>query len=250
MELRELRYHDELYPVGHTMDAAYFIESGVISIVTLMEDGSSVESATVGYEGFAGAPLLLGERHASQAHLVQAQVTAYALPAHRFQAIIEELPALRAACNRYLVGLLGFMAQTTACNRLHTVDERCARWLLLMHDRIRADEFPLTQAFLAQMLGVRRPSGTVAAGLLQQAGLIAYRRGKVAIRNRSALEDASCECYAVIQSRFAAAPMLTSSETVPKSGRVLAHDLYRPTPAQRRSSDGRQAVHGAASGLG
>lgn len=202
MELVPLPWRQELFHQGYPMQDVYFLEGGVVSIVVVMEDGGSVEAATVGYEGFAGVPGFLGEDRAHAQYIVQGTGTARTMPVAAFRAAVEQLPALRAACNRYTSGLMQFMAQTTACNRLHPVEARCARWLLLMHDRMRADRFPLTQEFLAQMLGVRRPSVTAAAVALQRDAIISYSRGRMTIVSRGALERAACECYSVIQGAF------------------------------------------------
>ena len=124
------------------------------------------------------------------------------MPADRFQEAIRRNGAFAAVIHRYTQGLFNQVAQTAACNRLHPIGERCARWLLMTHDRAGTERFPLTQEFMAQMLGVRRATVTVAAGMLQQAGLISYRRGVITVVDRAGLEAASCECYRVIRDEF------------------------------------------------
>lgn len=133
---------------------------------------------------------------------VQIPGEAERLPAAAFSALIERLPALRRLMLRYALALVTQVAQGSACNRLHPVEARCARWLLMTHDRVDGDAFPLTQDFLAQMLGASRPSVSIAAGVLQKAGLIRYTRGVIEVLDRPGLEAASCECYGVIAGEF------------------------------------------------
>lgn len=127
----------------------------------------------------------------------------YRLSVPDFQAEVERSPELRAALNRYTQALIMLVSQTSACNRRHSIEERCARWLLLTHDRVTGDSFELTQKFFALMLGVRRATVTVAAGKLQKASLIRYERGVITVLDRAALEAASCECYAIVRNEFA-----------------------------------------------
>lgn len=187
-----------LHDIGERITHVYFPLTALISLMTLLEDGTAVEVAAVGHEGMAGIPLALGiERDAHQA-LVQVPGDALRMEAAALRAAVDALPELRGMLLRYMQVLLVQVGQGSACNGKHGLSERCARWLLETHDRVRRDEFPLTQDFLASMLGVRRPAVTVAAGMLQQAGLITYHRGRVTVRDRAQLEAASCECYQVI----------------------------------------------------
>lgn len=187
---------------GRPVEHVWFPRNGVLSMVSQMADGSSVEVATVGREGFTGLPLLLDDRAMANRVFVQIPGEADRLPAAAFAALIERLPALRRLMLRYALALVTQVAQGSACNRLHPVEARCARWLLMTHDRVDGDAFPLTQDFLAQMLGASRPSVSIAAGVLQKAGLIRYTRGVIEVLDRPGLEAASCECYGVIAGEF------------------------------------------------
>jgi len=173
----------------------YFPRGAVVSILAPMEDGHSVEGATVGIEGLAGLPVFLGDGSAQDEVICQVPGPGARMTAERFRMVVESSPALHEMLHRYALALMGQLIRTAGCNRAHPVEERCARWLLMTSDRVGSDEFSLTQEFLAAMLGVRRPSVTVAAGLLQQAGLIQYRRGILTIRDREGLEQSACEDY-------------------------------------------------------
>jgi CRP-like cAMP-binding protein len=185
-------------PIGHL----WFPASGVMSVLSEMEDGSVVEVATVGREGMVGLPLVLDARQSAQRIFVQIPGQGLRLSAAAFARLRPRLPALERLLLRYALSLVVQVSQGSACNRLHPIEARCARWLLLTHDRVDGDAFPLTQEFLAQMLGVTRPSVSIAAGMLQKAGLIHYARGAIEILDRPGLEQASCECYAVITREF------------------------------------------------
>jgi len=184
------------------IEYAWFPHSGVVSIVSEMEDGGSVEVATVGREGFVGLPLVLDADAMPYRTLVQVPGKGERIPAAAFTALLPRLPTLHRLVLRYAMTLVTQIAQGSACNRMHPVEARCARWLLMTHDRVDSDTFPLTQEFLSQMLGVTRPSVSIAAGMLQRAGLIQYARGTVRILDRRGLEAASCECYRIITDEF------------------------------------------------
>ena len=203
LERVPLEFKQVLLDQGAPVDYVYFVECGVCSVLRLTPDESPIEIATIGKEGMVGLPLLLGDEVSAEEVMCQVPGEALRLGASAFVSQVDQNPDLRRLCLRYTHALLGQVAQGTACNRIHDVEERAARWLLLTHDRVEGDEFPLTQEFLAQMLGVRRQAVNVAAGMLQQAGLISYVRGVVRILDRKGLEEASCECYAVIRADFA-----------------------------------------------
>jgi CRP-like cAMP-binding protein len=197
LELRQLLF-DKDAPIEHV----YFCESAVVSIVNMMSDGTAVETATVGNEGMVGLPLFHGvDRTAAQA-FCQIPGDALAMTSAAFRTELRHPGTLGTLLGRYAEAMFTMVAQSSACNRLHPMRERCARWLLTTHDRVGGDEFPLTHHFLAQMLGVRRATVTEAAGSLQDARLIAYRMGTVRILDRPGLETASCECYAIIRAAF------------------------------------------------
>ena len=186
-----------IHKPGTQLDYVYFPGGGFCSILTTLDDGSMVEVATVGREGMVGVSAILNAREpAPSLTMVQAATdTCYRMPIETFRREFDRRGSFHTLMTRYAVAHMGFVMQSTACNAKHSVEKRLARWLLLAHDRVGEDEFPLTQEFLAMMLGASRPTVTVVAGALQKAGLIAYWRGVVRIANRSKLEKASCECY-------------------------------------------------------
>jgi CRP-like cAMP-binding protein len=176
--------------------------SGIISIVMEMENGAQIEVATVGNEGMVGVPLFLGAETTPGRAFSQVPGQSLRVPADVFKEEVQRRGKLEHMLQRYTQALFVQTAQSTACNRLHTIEQRGARWLLMTHDRVDGDQFPLTQEFLAQMLGVRRASVSEVAGEFQRAGLIAYARGNIAILDRQGLEDASCECYRVVRDEY------------------------------------------------
>lgn len=183
---------------NRTVRYAYFLESGLASIVTTMTDDTSVEVAVVGIEGMAGIPVLLDSGSMPNRTFMQIAGTGYRLDAAVLVEEFERSEALRQKINHYLHAHLVQASQTAACNRLHEISHRLARWLLLSHDRIGADQLDITHQSLAEMLGTPRPTVTIAARLLQKKGAIAYSRGRVKIVSRARLEKAACECYAAI----------------------------------------------------
>lgn len=188
---------------GERIDTVYFPDNAVVSLLTTMDDGNTVEVANIGNEGIVGVPVFLGVENLGAREFYQVEVAgqARAMDVATFLEAAGREP-LRGLVQRYAQALFVQVAQRLACVALHTIPERCSRWLLLTHDRVGDREFPLTQEFLAQMLGVRRASVTVAAGALQNAGLIHYSRGRVTILDREGLENAACECYGIIRSEF------------------------------------------------
>jgi CRP-like cAMP-binding protein len=191
-----------LYEPGNPMVEVYFVRSGMVSMITPMRNGMSIEVATIGSEGMVGLPAFLGTNVARTRYLVQIPGEALRLKSDILRQETARQGALHRVLNLYTNAFLIQEAQTVACNGLHTVKQRCCRWLLLTHDRVRANEFPLTQEFFAQMLGVRRASVAEVARMLQRTGLIRYRRGQVTILDRDGLQKAACECYSVIKSSF------------------------------------------------
>lgn len=183
-------------PVRH----AVFPLDGAISLVAELSDGSPVEIATIGNEGMTGLSAFLKTDWLPYRAFVQVPGRGLRLEASVFATELDRDGALGDVLKRHTQALLTQVAQSVACNRMHAIEERCARWLLMTHDRVgRADQFPMTQEFLATMLGVRRATVTVAAGMLQRAGLIRYTRGKITVVDREGLEAASCECYAAVR---------------------------------------------------
>ena len=198
-----LELKDPLLDSGKRIGTVHFPETAVVSLLTTMDDGSMIEIATIGNEGLVGVPVFLGAESMGARDFYQVQVPgrAQAMDIETFVEITGRDP-FRGLIQRYAQALFSQVTQQVACNGLHSVEERCSRWLLLTHDRVGSDEFPLTQEFLAQMLGVRRASVSVAAGILQKAGFIRYSRGRVTVLDRGGLEHASCECYGIIRAEF------------------------------------------------
>lgn len=188
-----------LYEPDAAMAYAYFPLSGVISLVLPLRDGAAVEIGTVGNEGLLGTALALGVDRSPTRAFAQVGGQSLRMRADALRRSLQEFPEFADLVRRYTQGLFNQVSQTTACNHVHSVSQRMCRWLLMTHDRVGADEFHLTQEFLAQMLGVRRPSVTVAAGLLQRAGLIRYQRGRIHIVDRAGLESGACECYDTVR---------------------------------------------------
>lgn len=180
----------------------YFIESGLVSLATVFEDGTTAEMATVGREGLIGIGALLGGEVAFGRYVVPMPGLALGVEVSQFTTVLQENLELRAICEAYAQAFLREALQSAACNSVHMVEERCARWLLMSHDRSDGDSFALTQGCLADMLGVCRSTVTAAAGALQRAGLIRYRRGAIRVLDRQGLETASCECYHVIRDQY------------------------------------------------
>jgi CRP-like cAMP-binding protein len=200
--IEHLAVGERLYRPGETISEVFFPLDSVVSVVTTMKDGGSVEVATVGNEGLAGVPVFLGAEAGSNEAFSQIPGRMVRMPAAAFMREIERVPKLRETVARYTQALFGLVTQSVACNRLHSIEERLARWLLMCRDRTDSDEMPLTQEFLADMLGVRRPGVTLAAGILQKAGLLRYNRGRIMVLDRKGLEDVACECYRVVRDEF------------------------------------------------
>lgn len=176
-----------------------FPERGIYSITAVVESNQVIETATVGNEGFAGLPLLFGATGFAGRIFCQMPGSGYRLDADTFTALLQRHPLFMQLCHRYAWAVMNQTSQNSACNRVHSLEERCARWLLLSHDRAEGDEFLLTQEFLAQMLGTRRAGVNLASRIFQKANLIEYSRGKIKILDRDGLESVSCKCYSVIR---------------------------------------------------
>ena len=187
---------DVLHKPGEHIRHLYFPGGGFCSVVTVLEDGGMVEVATIGREGVVGAMTVLNGRPMQSASMVQGETEiCYRMTVDAFRSEMDRRGPFSDLLMGYTTALVGFIMQSTACNAVHSVEQRLARWLLMAQDRMGADEFPLTQEFVAMMLGATRPTVTVVAGTLQRAGLIEYHRGHVTIVDREKLEGASCECY-------------------------------------------------------
>jgi CRP-like cAMP-binding protein len=196
LDVIPLKLKEFLYKAGEPINEVYFPGGGFASVVTVLEDGSMVEVATIGREGMLGASAALNGDPSPAATMVQAETdTCYRMALRDFRSEMNREGPFHHLVARYAQALVGFIMQSTACNAVHSVEQRLARRLLMAHDRVGKSEFPLTQEFVAMMLGASRPTVTVVAGILQRAGLITYHRGHVTIVDRENLESASCECY-------------------------------------------------------
>jgi CRP-like cAMP-binding protein len=197
---RSFTIRDLVYAIGEPTRAIIFPIDSIFSLLSEMQDGRAVEVATVGNEGFVGVPAFL-QGSFTNAHTAFCQIAGEALIAETapFFEIVNGSSALHAALHRYTLALLTQIAQSSACNRLHAMQQRCVRWILMSHDRVSRDEFTLSQEFMAQMLGVRRATVSEAVSPLQAEGLIRYQRGAMTILDRPGLEQRACECYRIIQ---------------------------------------------------
>jgi CRP-like cAMP-binding protein len=203
LQPRELAARSHVVAVGQPIESVYFPLSCVCATVAQGNRGVGVEVATVGNDGMTGLAVFLGvDSVASLDTYVQLPGTALGMAAATFRAHLAKDPALGAIMGRYTQALLTQLAQASACNRLHTAEQRCARWLLMTHDRVDRDDFELTHELIAQMLGVRRATVTEIAGALQDAGAIRYARGVMSVVNRGILRSRACECYDFIQSEY------------------------------------------------
>jgi CRP-like cAMP-binding protein len=195
-----------LFKRGERPRYVFFPNGGVCSVTSMMKNGAAVEVATVGDEGMLGIFAFFGGRAMPGESMVQVEdgsgMTAERMPLEAIRRELDRHGALHDAISRYSQGVMALMMQSTACMALHHVNERCCRWLLMTHDRIRADQFTLSHEFLAMMLGSTRPTVTVVARNLQEAGLIRYTHARMTILDRKGLEAASCECYATVKAEF------------------------------------------------
>jgi CRP-like cAMP-binding protein len=191
-----------LHQPGAKADYVFFPTSGVISIIVMTADGAAVETAMAGKEGMFSVSVVLEDDCPSQKALVQLGGSAIRMRSSQIEQAVAEDAEVRRVLLRYAQAILTTSAQAAACNRLHQLEQRCARWLLSARDRAESDTFHITHEFLATMLGVRRPGVTVAVQNFRDSGLIAYSHGTMSVLDRAGLEKASCECYQVIQDEF------------------------------------------------
>jgi CRP-like cAMP-binding protein len=199
LEFVRLQLHTLLHEAGEQIKSAYFVNTGLESVLTVQPDGKSVEVGLIGKEGFVGLPIVAGFRTSPTRVITQGEGTAYRVDVEAFKQILPRCPQLETELHRFAQRMSMQSAQIAACNRLHEVEERLARWLLMSRERIGSDELPLTQEFLGQMLGTRRSSVSVAASMLLKAGMIRYTRGNVTILDMPKLEKAACDCYEIMQ---------------------------------------------------
>lgn len=203
LERQRLERGQVLFEPDEELRHAWFPETCVVSLTVPMRDGGGTEAATTGREGMVGLMAALSSHRALSRAVVQVPGSALRLPATALRAVFEASPQVRQRCLCYVDALLAQVLQSAACSALHSVEARLCRWLLQLDDRTEGEpRLPLTHDFLAEMLGAHRSTVTLAARVLQRAGLIAYRRGQVTVLDRAGLEEAACECYATIRAHY------------------------------------------------
>ncbi|OYY95810.1 MAG: Crp/Fnr family transcriptional regulator [Hydrogenophilales bacterium 28-61-23] len=202
LELVSLRLGEMLYEPGGQLSHAYFPTTAIVSLHYVMASGASAESAGVGNEGIVGVSLFMGGNTTPSAAVVQTAGHAYRLDSHKLSQEFKRAGPMQQLLLRYTQALMTQMAQTAACNRHHSLEQQLCRWLLLTLDRLPSNDLIMTQELIANMLGVRREGITEAAGNLQRAGVISYRRGHIAVLDRAGLEGRVCECYAVVRTEL------------------------------------------------
>jgi CRP-like cAMP-binding protein len=198
LQFVNLPHHLSLHQPHRTVKFAHFPNEGLISLVVELKDGKSVEAGLLGKDGASGMPAALGLSRSPLREIVQIAGSGFRMKISTLREILLSAPQIQGILGRYAAGLAMQVAQTAACNRLHRVEERLARWLLIAQDRLESGSVPITHDFLATMLGTDRPSVSLAAGVLQRQEAIVYMRGSVKILNRKKLEQLACECYAVV----------------------------------------------------
>ena len=203
LEFMRLELHQVMHEAGQSIRSVYFLNNGLGSVLTVQPDGKSVEVGLIGSEGFVGIPLLFGFKTSGLRVVTQGQGTGFRVDAEKLLQVLDQCPELKRRLLRFSMILAMQSTQLAACNQLHDVVQRLARWLLMSQDRIGGTKLPLTQEFLSQMLGSRRASVSIAASALQKKGLISYTRGAVTVSDRPGLEEAACDCYAIIQQQKA-----------------------------------------------
>lgn len=202
LETVPLNFKQILYDINEPIEYVYFPNNAVASLLTIMENGDAVEVGTVGNEGMVGLPVFLGADRIPGQAFAQVPGDGMRMRADVFKREVVQGTPLFNLLQRYTQALFNQISQSAACNRLHSIEERLCRWLLMTHDRVGEDYFPLTHEFLGQMLGVRRAGVSVAAAILQKAGYIRYSRGKITILDRAGMEDSACECYRIVKAEF------------------------------------------------
>jgi CRP-like cAMP-binding protein len=193
-----LNRRDILYDAGRTLEHVYFIEDGIVSILSLVSERTGVETATIGREGTVGMAAFHGVNAAPERAMVQVPGAAYRIDVSAFREVLPKMPALDTMLHRFAVVMFSLASQNSACNRKHSIEARCARWLLSVADRLDSATMELTHDFVAQMLGVRRASVTEALNSLEARGFISTARGRITLVDRVGLEGVACSCYAMI----------------------------------------------------
>jgi CRP-like cAMP-binding protein len=193
-----LNRRDVLYDAGRPLEHVYFIEDGIVSILSLVSDRTGVETATIGREGTVGMAAFHGVAAAPERAMVQVPGAAYRIDVSAFRELLPKMPALDSLLHRFAVVMFSLASQNSACNRKHSIEARCARWLLTVADRLDSATLELTHDFVAQMLGVRRASVTESLNSLEARGFVRTARGRITVVDRVGLEGVACSCYAMI----------------------------------------------------
>lgn len=202
-QLVQIDTPEQIYEAGRAIEKVYFPIDCVLSVVTQMRDGRSIEVGTVGREGMSAIPLLLGATTSANESYCQVRGRAVVISSDHFRRLLKSADeGFRSVLDRFLQGYVNMLGQLAACNGTHSIYERCARWLLLTEDRVNSENIALTHEYLAMMLGAGRSGVTIALATLQQAGFIRYVHGHIVILSRSGLEEAACECYGVAKEQF------------------------------------------------
>jgi CRP-like cAMP-binding protein len=204
LDMVSLRAGDVLSEPGLIADNAYFVNSGMISVLAVLRDGNSLEVGIIGREGLVDVNMLLGCRTSLNRVIVQVDATALRIKSSVLVRLYNDSsPQFRASGQRYIQYRISQVSQSAICSHAHGIEERLARWLLTTADTVNSDRFDLTHEFLSQMLGARRSSVSIAAGVLSEAGIITYRRGHIQILERKSLEELACECYTILKGEHA-----------------------------------------------
>jgi CRP-like cAMP-binding protein len=218
LEFLDMPGHLSLYEPNDALEYVYFPNAGMVSLVIEMEDGRSVEVGEVGKEGFAGIPAAVGMRRSQVREVIQIAGDGFRVRAGALQSVLQSSPQLQLILARYAVGQGMQIAQTAACNRLHNIEQRFARWLLITQDRVDSATFAITHDYLAMMLGTDRPTVSLAAGMLHKKRAIEWTRRRVQILSRAKLEKCACECYAAIhQDRYGEGPVRQGKASKPRA---------------------------------
>ncbi|MDV6342615.1 Crp/Fnr family transcriptional regulator [Nitrosomonas sp. Is35] len=225
LELVEMPLGNVLYESGEKLHYVYFPIDCIISLLYVMENGSSAEIAVVGFEGAIGIAHFMGGKTMPNRAVVQSAGYSYRIRPNHFMQEFDRHGAMLHIMLKYTQAIITQMAQTAVCNRHHSVDQQLCRWLLLSLDRLSTNELVMTQELIANMLGVRREGVTEAAGKLQQAGLIQYSRGHITVLDRQGLEERVCECYQVVKKEFERLLPATKRQGAPLAGISLARHL-------------------------
>jgi CRP-like cAMP-binding protein len=231
----DLPLRAQIYRSDELIDRAYFPLDCVLSVVTTMKDGHQIEVGTIGREGTSAIPLLLGAQTSANESYCQVPGAAIAMEAELFGSLRSD-EKFGQLLDRYVQSYVNMLGQLAACNRLHNVYERCARWLLMTHDRVDSDTIPLTHEFLAMMLGTQRSGVTIAAATLQNAGFISYGRGIITILDRGGLQDASCECYDIAHDQFSGLLRSAGLGTKPSANAASLNGSQTAKPKRKQPS--------------